>query len=143
VENRFVGVKSRGVYEQPGIELLGTCYGLLLQLILDRRARELFEGFGSAFAKQVYQGYYNDLASEMIRGAVAKVSALATGTITVSLYKGGITYVGSMDVPHSLYTTDGSMEAEGSFDHSDSEGFLSVLAVHAKALARAGQVRQR
>jgi argininosuccinate synthase len=140
VENRFVGVKSRGVYEQPGIELLGTCYGLLLQLILDRRARELFDGFGSAFAKQVYQGYYNDLGSQMIRAALAPICALATGTIAVSLYKGGITYAGSADVPHSLYTTDGSMEAEGSFDHRDSEGFLAVLAVHAKALARAGQV---
>jgi argininosuccinate synthase len=56
VENRFVGVKSRGVYEAPGMELLGTCYGLLLQVILDRRARELFDSFSAFVAKQVYQG---------------------------------------------------------------------------------------
>ena len=140
VENRFVGVKSRGVYEQPGIELLGTSYGFLLQLVLDRRARELFETLSHTVARQVYQGYHNDLASSMIRHAVAQVSALATGTITVSLYKGNIAYVASDDVPHSLYTMDGSMEAEGSFDHKDSEGFLRVLAVHARALAHAGQV---
>ena len=140
VENRFVGVKSRGVYEQPGIELLGTCYGFLLQLILDRRARELFDSFGAVFAKQIYQGYYNDLSSQMIRSSVAKVSALATGTITVSLYKGTISYVSSENAPHSLFSADGSMEKEGSFDHSDSEGFLHVLQVHAKALAKTGQI---
>ncbi len=142
VENRFVGVKSRGVYEQPGIELLGTCYGLLLQLVLDRRARELFDSFSAVVAKQVYQGYYNDLASRMIRQAVAEVSALATGTITVSLYKGTISYVASADAPHSLFSNDGSMENEGSFDHKDSEGFLRVLAVHARALAGAGQIKR-
>ncbi|BBK45111.1 argininosuccinate synthase [Allostella vacuolata] len=141
VENRFVGVKSRGVYEQPGIELLGTCYGFLLQLVLDRRSRELFDSLSDLFAKQVYQGYYNDLCSHMIRTAVAQVSQLMTGTISVEVYKGSISYVKSEAVPHSLFTMDGSMEAEGSFDHKDSEGFLRVLAVHAKALAHVGQVR--
>ena len=142
VENRFVGVKSRGVYEQPGMELLGTCYGLLLQLVLDRRAREVFDGFSAVVAKQVYQGYSNDLASRMIRQAVAEVSALATGTITVSLYKGTISYVAANDAPHSLFSNDGSMEQEGTFDHKDSEGFLRVLAVHGRALARAGQIKK-
>jgi argininosuccinate synthase len=142
VENRFVGVKSRGVYEQPGMELLGTCYGLLLQLVLDRRARELFDGFGAIYAKQVYQAYINDLASHMIRTAVAEVTALATGTIMVSLYKGVVTYESSKDEPHSLYTMDSSMEREGTYDHADSEGFLRVLAVHAKALANAGQIKK-
>lgn len=142
VENRFVGVKSRGVYEQPGIELLGTCYGLLLQLVLDRRAREVFDGFSAVVAKQVYQGYYNDLASRMIRSAVTEVAELATGTITVSLYKGMISFVAANDVPHSLFSNDGSMEKEGTFDHGDSEGFLRVLAVHARALATTGQVRK-
>lgn len=140
VENRFVGVKSRGVYEQPGIELLGCCYQFLLQLILDRRAKEMFDQLGLLFAKQVYQGYYNDLASQMIKNAAAPVTALATGTVTVKLYKGNVSYVSIKDAPHSLFTADGSMEKEGSFDHADSEGFLKVLAVHAKALANAKQL---
>jgi argininosuccinate synthase len=142
VENRFVGVKSRGVYEQPGMELLGSCYGLLLHLVLDRRARELFDLLSLQFAKQVYQGYYNDVASQMIRSAIARVSALVTGTVTVMLYKGSISYVSSKAVPHSLYTLDSSTEREGGFDHRDSEGFLRVLAVHAKALAANGQVNR-
>lgn len=140
VENRFVGVKSRGVYEQPGIELLGTCYAFLLQLVMDRRAKELFDGLSIVAARQVYQGYHDDLASTMIRAAAGRVSRLATGTIAARLYKGSVGYVGSSDVPHSLFTQDGSMEAEGSFDHKDSEGFLRVLSVHARALAQAGQV---
>ncbi len=142
VENRFVGVKSRGVYEQPGIELLGTCYGLLLQLILDRRSRELFDSFSSFVAKQTYQGYWNDLATRMAFKAIAEVTALATGTVTVSLYKGAVNYVSCVDVPHSLFSNDSSMEKEGSFDHCDSEGFLRVLAVHARAVSCVGQTGQ-
>jgi argininosuccinate synthase len=140
VENRFVGVKSRGVYEAPGMELIGTAYGLLLQLILDRRARELFDATSAFLAKQLYQGYWNDLASRMARHSVTEVTKLATGTVTVSLYKGVVSYVSIVDAPHSLYTLDSSMESEGSFNHRDSEGFLGVLGVHARALAKAKQV---
>ncbi len=140
VENRFVGVKSRGVYEAPGMELLGTCYSLLLQLILDRRSRELFDTLSATVAKQVYQGYWNDVASRMLQKAIAETAALVTGSITVALYKGGISYVSSADVRHSLFSNDSSMENEGSFDHKDSEGFVRVLAVHARSIAQAGQV---
>src|SRR5204863_1699549 len=67
VENRFVGIKSRGVYEAPGMELLGSCYGFLLQLILDRRSRELYDQLSLLMAKQIYQGYGYAFASRMIR----------------------------------------------------------------------------
>jgi argininosuccinate synthase len=140
VENRFVGIKSRGVYEQPGIELLGTCYNFLLQLILDRRAKEFFDTLGLFFAKQVYQGYYNDLASRMVKDAAGPVTKRATGEIAVKLYKGNVSFVGAKNAPHSIFTADSSMEKEGNFNHEDSEGFVNVLAVHAKAIANAGQI---
>ncbi len=140
VENRFVGVKSRGIYEAPGMELLGTTYAFLLQLILDRRAHELFTSLSSEISKQLYQGYWNDVATRMARKAIGEITQLATGTITVALYKGGVAYVNAVDVPHSLFSNDSSMEDEGSFDHKDSEGFLGVLGVHARSIARAGQV---
>jgi argininosuccinate synthase len=142
VENRFVGVKSRGVYEAPGMELLGTAYGFLLQLVLDRRARELFDSVSASLTKQLYQGYWNDLASRMGRAAIGETAMLITGTVTVELYKGVVSYVSAEGAPHSLFTNDGSMETEGSFDHKDSEGFLGVLGVHARALAKAGQVKE-
>jgi len=141
VENRFVGVKSRGVYEAPGMELLGSCYAFLLQLILDRRARELFDSISAVITKQLYQGYWNDVATRMARKAIKETAELITGTVTVSIYKGVVSYVSTSDVPHSLFSNDGSMEAEGGFDHKDSEGFLGVLGVHARALAQVKQIK--
>ncbi|MFY9287335.1 MAG: argininosuccinate synthase [Alphaproteobacteria bacterium] len=141
VENRFVGVKSRGIYEAPGMELLGTCYAFLLQLILDRRARELFDMLSAHITKQLYQGYWNDVATRMSRKAIKETADLITGTVKVSLYKGIVSYVSTDDVPHSLFSNDGSMEAEGGFDHQDSEGFLGVLGVHARLLAQVKQIK--
>ena len=66
VENRFVGIKSRGVYESPGLSLLGDCYELLLQQIADRRARRFYETVSQSIAEQIYQGYFYDLGSQMM-----------------------------------------------------------------------------
>ncbi len=141
VENRFVGIKSRGVYEAPGMELLGTAYGYLLQLVLDRRARELFDQLSLLLAKQIYQGYGYDLASRVATDAVRSLAQFVTGTIRISLYKGSAYFADASDVPHSLYSeANASMEATGEFDHADSEGFLRVLSVSARALAAARQV---
>jgi argininosuccinate synthase len=141
VENRFVGIKSRGVYEAPGMEVLGTAYNYLLQLVLDRRSRELFDALSGLISRQVYQGYGFDLATRMARQALAEVNDLATGTIAVALYKGQVNFVSAADAPHSLYSEErSSMEAVGDFDHADSEGFLRVLSVGARALAAVGQV---
>jgi argininosuccinate synthase len=141
VENRFVGIKSRGVYEAPGMELLGTAYAYLLQLVLDRRGRELFDLLSLYVAKQVYQGYGFDLGTHMARQAIAPVNALATGTIRLKLYKGRAEFDAAEDVPHQLYSeSNASMEAVGEFDHADSEGFLRVLQVSARALAANRQV---
>src|SRR5262249_19557516 len=144
VENRFVGIKSRGVYEAPGMELLGTCYAYLLQLVLDRRARELFDQLSLYLAKQIYQGYGYDFGSGMAQAAVKQVAELMTGTIAVSLHRGHVLFGSAADVPHSLYSeANASMEAIGEFDHADSEGFLRVLSVSARALAAAGQIETR
>ena len=143
VENRFVGIKSRGVYEAPGMELLGNTYFYLLQLVLDRRARELFDQLSLMLAKQVYQGYGYDLASKVAWDAVKQFANLVTGTVQVSLYKGQTFFQSATDVPHSLYSeANASMEAIGEFDHADSEGFLRVLSVSARALAATGQVKR-
>jgi argininosuccinate synthase len=142
VENRFVGVKSRGIYEAPGMELLATTYALLMQIVLDRRATELFEGLSAYLARQLYQGYWQDLGSRMARTAVAESAVLMTGTITVSLYRGTVRFVSATDIAHSLFNADGSMEAEGSFDHDDAEGLLRILTLQARTLARAGQTQR-
>lgn len=142
VENRFVGIKSRGVYEAPALELLGQCYEYLLQLVLDRRARKIFTPISAFISEQIYQGYWFDTATKASWKLVEALNELATGTISVSLYKGQASFHAASDAPHSLYSEDtASMEDIGDFDHRDSEGFLGVLGVSARALNQAGQTR--
>ncbi len=140
VENRFVGIKSRGVYEAPALELLGQCYEYLLQLVLDRRARKIFSPISAFISEQIYQGYWFDTATQACWKLIEHLNGLATGTISVSLYKGQVAFHAANDIPHSLYSKDtASMEDIGDFDHKDSEGFLGVLGVSARALNQAGQ----
>lgn len=140
VENRFVGIKSRGVYETPGISLIGQAYEYLLQLILDRRSKRLFDQLSPMLAEQIYQGYWFDSASAAAKAAIAEFAKYATGTIKLDLYKGHALFVSATDVPHCVYSeTAASMEKVGEFNHADSEGFLNVLGVSARILARTGQ----
>ena len=142
VENRFVGIKSRGVYESPGMELLGRCYEFLLQLILDRRTRRVFDRISVDVAEQIYQGYWFDTATQSMLASIEPLTRMASGDITVALYKGNIAFHSAGGVMHSLYSEEtSSMEAIGDFNHADSEGFLSVLGVSAKALSAAGQTK--
>lgn len=138
VENRFVGIKSRGVYEAPGMELLGQAYEYLLQLYLDRRARELFDHLSRYLAVQIYQGYWYDLATTAALAAVERFSTLVDGTVALRLYKGQLLFEGATDLAGTaaLYAADdASMERAGSFDHADAEGFLRVHGVPARTFA--------
>jgi argininosuccinate synthase len=140
VENRFVGVKSRGVYESPALNILGYCYQQLMQQLLDKRALQYYLQAGLYLGTQLYQGYWVDLGSRMARQSIAEVSKLATGTVTIQIYKGNVSYVATEKVKHGLYNMEGSMEDEGSFDHKDSEGLLNILTLSAKTAAKAGQI---
>jgi argininosuccinate synthase len=139
VENRFVGVKSRGIYESPALTILGYCYQQLLQQILDKRALQFYQSSASFLGTQLYQGYWIDLGSKMARRGVAELARLVTGEVKIQLYKGNISYLSTDKVEHGLYTKEGSMENEGSFDHQDSEGLLNILTIGAKTVALAGQ----
>jgi argininosuccinate synthase len=144
VENRFVGIKSRGVYETPAMAVLGRAYEYLLQLILDRRALRLFRTLSEYLAEQIYQGYWFDTGSAAAKQAVAAFTQFATGTLALDLYKGNAIFAYAEDVPHCIYSeTAASMEKVGDFNHADSEGFLNVLGVSARILARAGQVKRQ
>lgn len=141
VENRFVGIKSRGIYETPGMEVLGKAYEYMLQLTLDRRSHKLFVSLRELLAEQIYQGYWFDPASTAAKAAIAHFSRFSTGTIKLKLYRGHTFFAAAVDVPHCLYSeTASSMEKVGEFNHADSEGFLNVLAVSARILARQNQV---
>ncbi|MEG3594527.1 MAG: argininosuccinate synthase [Chloroflexota bacterium] len=136
VENRFVGIKSRGIYEAPGIEVLGQSLEYLLQFILDRRAREFYEQVSAVVSRQLYQGYWLDLATTAALSSLDPIMRLVNGTIKVSLYKGNVLFdsaaTGASEMPHSLYTDDSSMEAIGNYDHLDAEGLLKIYGLSAK-----------
>ena len=136
VENRFVGVKSRGIYEAPGVELLGSTYEFLLQFILDRRARDLHDILSKIISLQIYQGYWMDLSTTAALAAIKTMNRLVTGTISVRLYKGTVNFEAAEDtiegMPNSLYTEDSSMEDIGTYDHVDAEGLLKILTVSAR-----------
>ena len=136
IENRFVGIKSRGIYESPGMELLGKSWEYLLQFVLDRRAREFYTNLSNLISTQIYQGYWLDSATSAALAALSPLASMVTGSIQMKLYKGNI-FFDSVDdsiekMPFSLYTDDGSMEATGGYDHKDAEGFLNVLGVSAR-----------
>jgi argininosuccinate synthase len=136
VENRFVGIKSRGVYEAPGMEVLGQSYQYLLQLVLDRRARDVYDSLSRQIATQIYQGYWYDLATTSALAALQPITKLISGTIALRLYKGNLYFEGAEGTASSLYSSDiASMERIGSFDHADAEGFLRVLGVSARNFA--------
>jgi argininosuccinate synthase len=140
VENRFVGIKSRGIYESPGMELLGKTWEYVLQFVLDRRAREFYSNLSNVISTQIYQGYWLDTATTSALAALYPIASMVTGAIQVKLYKGNI-FFDSIDdsiekMPFSLYTDDGSMEAMGGYDHKDAEGFLNVLGISAKNLGK-------
>ena len=92
--------------------------------------------FRSVVSVQIYQGYWFDLATTSALAALEPMSRLATGTITVRIYKGDVYFEKAEDtpeaMPHSLYTDDSSMEALGTYDHTDAEGFQKVLGISAK-----------
>ncbi len=138
IENRFVGTKSRGIYEAPGMELLGKTFEFLLQFILDRRAREFYDQLSSALSVQIYEGYWLDLATTSCLAALSPIIRMASGTITVRLYKGQIYFETADDtsamMPHSLFTEDSSMESVGSYNHVDAEGLLKILGVPARTI---------
>ncbi|MDD5708224.1 MAG: argininosuccinate synthase [Kiritimatiellae bacterium] len=141
LENRVVGTKSRGVYEAPGMELLGTCLRFVYQAVMDRRATLLFQQLSKLVADQIYDGRYFDPATQAAQAAIGVLSRPASGTVTVSLYKGNVLFESLQDCKASLYNeADSSMEASAGLNPVSSQGFAEIQSVEALALARAGQI---
>ena len=142
LENRIVGTKSRGVYEAPGMELLGFCLGQIFQAILDRRATLLFQNLSKLIADQVYDGRYFDPATTAARAALDTFAEHASGIVTVNLYKGNIYFQSLRECYSSLYNeADSSMEASSGLNPVSSQGFVEVQSVEALSLAKANQIK--
>jgi argininosuccinate synthase len=142
LENRIIGTKSRGVYEAPGMELLGFCLLQVYQAIMDKRSAELFTSMSGLVARQIYEGRYYDPVTTAAIAAIDVFAKTATGTVKVGLYKGNIYFLALTDCPASLYNeADSSMESSEGLNPVSSQGFAEIQGVEARALARSGQIR--
>jgi argininosuccinate synthase len=143
LENRIVGTKSRGVYEAPGMELLGRCLLFVYQAIMDRKATELFRHLSEVIAGQVYAGRYFDPATAAAMAGIDVLAEHASGVVKVGLYKGNIYFHSLTECSSSIYNeADSSMEASVGLNPASSQGYAEVQSVEAKMLARAGQIRR-
>jgi argininosuccinate synthase len=143
VENRFVGIKSRGCYETPGGALIVFAHHELEALVLDREVSHYKQHVGLHYADIVYNGLWFTPIREALDGFVAKTQENVTGTITLSLYKGNISVLGRAS-EFSLYSNDLSSFTMGSsYDQKDAAGFIRILGLPARQRARLlGQLRK-
>ncbi len=141
LENRIVGTKSRGVYEAPGMELLGTALQQIYQAVLDRRAARMFRAMSAIVADGIYDGRVFDPVVAAARQAIASLARFATGTVTLEMYKGNLLFNALTDCPASLYNeADASMEISEGLNPVSSQGYAEIQGVEARALAKAGQI---
>jgi argininosuccinate synthase len=126
VENRFVGMKSRGVYEAPGMTLLYDAHRYVEQLTLDRDLTHLRDRLAPEVAEMVYYGFWYHAKFDALLAFIREAQKPVTGQVKLSLYKGNIS-VASRSSPHSLYDEAiASMEGGGSYNQTDAEGFLRI-----------------
>ncbi len=137
VENRFVGMKSRGMYETPG----GTIYHLahrgIEQLTLDRGAAHLKDELAPRYAELVYNGFWFSPEREMLQAAIDHSQEKVTGTVRLKLYKGGVYVVGRKS-PYSLYSEKVVTfeDDAGAYDQRDAAGFIKLNALRLRLLGR-------
>ena len=135
VENRVVGMKSRGVYETPGGTILMEAHDQLEELILDRETLETKKKLGSQFAQVVYEGKWFTPLREAIQAFVESTQQYVTGEVKFKLYKGNIIKAGTTS-PYSLYSESLASFTTGDlYDHHDADGFITLFGLPLKVRA--------
>ncbi len=133
VENRFVGIKSRGIYETPGGTILRIAHMDIEGIAMDREVMRLRDMLSPKFAELVYYGFWFSPEMDFMMAAINKSQEVVDGVVHLSLYKGNVMAIGR-ESPSSLYDKElSSMDIEGGFNQEDSKGFISINAVRLKA----------
>ena len=137
VENRFVGMKSRGMYETPGGTILHLAHRGVEQLTLDRGAAHLKDELAPRYAELIYNGFWFSPEREMLQAAIDHSQAKVTGTVRLKLYKGSCHITGRKS-PHSLYSEKVVTfeDDAGAYDQRDAEGFIKLNALRLRLLGR-------
>jgi argininosuccinate synthase len=135
VENRFVGMKSRGVYETPGGTILHVARRALESLTLDREVLHLRDSLVPRYAEMIYYGFWYAPEREALQGLVDDCAREVSGTVRVKLYKGNVTVTGRRS-PRSLYRTDfATFESDSVYRQRDAEGFINLNALRLRIRA--------
>ncbi|MEM9470399.1 MAG: argininosuccinate synthase [Pseudomonadota bacterium] len=136
VENRFVGMKSRGVYETPGGTILLAAHRAMESITLDREAAHLKDSLMPQYAKMIYNGFWFAPEREMLQALIDKSQEHVEGTVRLKLYKGNVTVVGRAS-PKSLYSDElvTFEDDRGAYDQKDAEGFIRLNALRLRTLA--------
>ena len=137
VENRFVGMKSRGMYETPGGTILLTAHRGIESITLDRGAAHLKDEFMPKYAELIYNGFWFSPEREMLQAMIDKSQEYVSGRVRLKLYKGNVILIGR-DSPYSLYDQDLVTFEEGAvaYDHNDAGGFIKLNALRLRTLAK-------
>jgi argininosuccinate synthase len=136
VENRFVGMKSRGVYEAPGMTVLYEAHQLVEQLTLDRDLLHLRDRLAPEVAEMVYYGFWYSAKLDALFAFIREAQKKVTGEVTLNLYKGNM-MVDSRTSPNSLYDEGiATMEGGGSYNQTDAEGFLRIQGLPSRVQGR-------
>jgi argininosuccinate synthase len=140
VENRFVGMKSRGLYETPGGTILLAAHRGIESITLDRGEAHLKDEIMPKYAELIYNGFWYSPEREMLQALIDKSQQYVTGDVQVKLYKGSATVI-SRSSPHSLYNMDLVTFEEGAvaYDHHDAEGFIRLNGLRLKTWAARNQ----
>jgi len=134
LENRFVGMKSRGIYETPGGTILLMAHRGIEQITMDKGAMHLKDEMMPKYAELVYNGYWYSPEREMLQAAIDKSQELVTGTVRLKLYKGNCDIVGR-DSPYSLYSQEHvTFEEDDVYDQADAGGFIKINALRLRLL---------
>jgi argininosuccinate synthase len=136
VENRFVGMKSRGVYEAPGMTILYDAHRVVEQITLDRDLTHLRDRLAPEVAEMVYYGFWYHAKLDALMAFIREAQRPVSGEATLNLYKGNL-MVASRTSPHSLYDEGiASMEGGGSYNQTDAEGFLRIQGLPGRVQGR-------
>jgi argininosuccinate synthase len=137
VENRFVGMKSRGMYETPGGTILLAAHRGIESITLDRGAAHLKDELMPKYAELIYNGFWFSPEREMLQAAIDASQEFVAGKVKLRLYKGQVSVVGRSS-PYSLYDRDLVTFEEGkvAYDHRDAEGFIRLNALRLRTLAQ-------
>ncbi len=135
VENRFVGMKSRGVYETPGGTILHVAHRAIESITLDRGAAHLKDEMMPRYAELIYYGFWFSPEREMLQAAIDKSQGMVTGSVRLKLYKGNVIVVGR-ESPYSLYSSKivTFEDDAGAYDQKDAAGFIKLNALRLRLL---------